>query len=212
VSRRNGARWKSIEFFRKHWPTDYAVSKFFYTLPQGYDADQRLTFRTLSGYLEVLGLPFKRTRLYNMQEAIWRLAVRDKNGKMAGYIDIPDPGGSSNWKIHRGSQQFVVLSRSTIDGKIEPGPDPFDLPRAIPSPAGSQTTQTDTTYATARDGLASEIDMFDTAVYDKNRPWCMFNVMMLRCEKGVASRQAIGRIHVDAFMACFPTYEIVTLE
>ena len=57
---------------------------------------------------------------------------------------------------------------------------------------------------------------FDTEVHSTDRPWCMFNVMMLRKagaqrsppekvslpadhEGIIFEREAIGRIHVDAF-------------
>src|SRR5947207_3588910 len=102
-----------------------------YTLPDGHSlrnfsgfkkfTDHRLTFRTLSAHFYVVGQPFQRKRLYNMQNPVWQLVVCDEAGILAGHIDIPDP--NSGRKIASGSREFIVLSRSTIDGKFEPAPD-----------------------------------------------------------------------------------------
>ena len=56
---------------------------------------------------------------------------------------------------------------------------------------------------------------FDTELYPVERPWCMFNVMMLEeaaePNQGCFERDTVGRIHVDAFLASSDV-EMVTLN
>jgi Heterokaryon incompatibility protein (HET) len=62
-----------------HWPPEQAP-KWKYALPGSH----RLRFRTMCADLYVVGRPFRRKRLFNMQHEIWRLAVVDKAEKLAG--------------------------------------------------------------------------------------------------------------------------------
>jgi hypothetical protein len=58
----------------------------------------------------------------------------------------------------------------------------------------------------------SENGHFDTEMYDEARPWCMFNFMLIECMGRIAYRVAIGRIHVDAFLASVPEEKVIDLE
>jgi hypothetical protein len=55
-----------------------------------------------------------------MTYPLFRLSIVDENMRLAGYIDVPDPDSR---KIMLGSREFVVLSRSTVDGKLDLAPD-----------------------------------------------------------------------------------------
>jgi hypothetical protein len=223
---RNQSEWRSNTKFLVTWPNGQ-VPNWKYTLPDArifhklnsskVFTDHRLTFRTLSAHFYVVGQPFRRKRLYNMQNPIWQLAVCDEAGILAGHIDIPDP--NSGRKIAGGSREFIVLSRSTIDGKFEPAPDSLENRRRKPiSPEPA-------TYGRAQLKAIEEImsikwradhinerGWFDTTVYDENRPWCMFNVLMLTYNAGWTYRDTIGRIHVDAFLAHRPVSKVIELD
>jgi hypothetical protein len=134
-----------------------------------------------------------------------------------GYIDIPDPCGTSVWKSYLGYREFAALSRSTIDADFEPPPDRLEnqrrrllddvsVDRAYSMPVASME------YGLSSQASINETGWFDEDVYDRGRPWCMFNVLLLMHENGIAYRSAIGRIHVDAFLSQGAEYETIELE
>lgn len=160
-----------------------------------------------------------------MQHAISRLAVSDYFGTQVGYIHSPDPDVSSDQdKIETGWYEFIVLSRSTIDGNFEPKPDPL---KYITEPAAyrgyrysyePQTIRRDH----RRDAVYGYVIDFkgnvNTEIFDKTKPWCMFSVLMIApdtSQKGVIAPlmcgRAIGRIQVDAFLACSPGMKVIEL-
>jgi hypothetical protein len=60
-----------------------------------------------------------------------------------------------------------------------------------------------------------EVGNFDTEMFPEDRPWCMFNVMLISRadgQTGISYRDTIGRIHVDAFLAHGPHQELIDLE
>jgi hypothetical protein len=130
---------------------------------------------------------------------------------MAGYIDIPDPELSPAGKEpFLGLHEFVVLSRSTI-GTWEPAPDPLKkgLRPSLYSQKGMGGYGESTSHSSS---YINEMGNFDTRAYDENRPWCLFNVMMIEWKGRVAYRLAIGRIHVDAFLYADSIRKEITLE
>ena len=53
---------------------------------------------------------------------------------------------------------------------------------------------------------------FDLRRYDKHKPWCIYNVMMVEWKGGVASRVGLGTVHIDAFYQAQPEERLVILE
>jgi hypothetical protein len=106
------------------WPDD-KPPRWKYLVPDSDgNLDHRLTFRTLSANFYVVGKPFQRQTLYNMEHVVWRLAVCDESARLAGYIEVPEPGSGA--VVQPGSWKFVAMSRSTVDGNFEPPPDPLN--------------------------------------------------------------------------------------
>jgi Heterokaryon incompatibility protein (HET) len=54
-------------------------------------------------------------------------------------------------------------------------------------------------------------DKYDHRRYNKNKPWPLYNVMMIERVDGVAYRVAIGIIHVTAFIRAKPTWKLIVL-
>jgi hypothetical protein len=177
----------------------------------------RLTFRTLTSHFYVVGRPYQRTKLFNMQHPIWRQVVCDRMGHLAGYIEVPEP--RSQGSIPPGSWNFAAMSRSTTDGKFLPPPDPLS-PRRLKPIVPELDIYGRTNIAeieelmnsVGRDENINAKGGFDKTIYDETRPWCMFNVLMLRQDTHIYHRAAIGRIHVDAFLAHKPVKEVIELE
>ena len=177
----------------------------------------RLTFRTLTARFYVVGQPYQRTKLFNVQHPIWRQAVCDQTGHLAGYIEVPEP--LSGEIIEPGNCKFVAMSRSTVDGHSKPPPDAL-FPRRLkpmgPALTGFKHPNIEQIEALMnsmrRNENIDEKGGFDKTVYDEKRPWCMFNVLLLRRDTHIYYRAAIGRIHVDAFLAHNPVKEVIDLE
>lgn len=134
------------------------------------------------------------------------------------YIDIPSPSAGGR-EIELGLRKFVVLSRSTVDGRYEPGPDVLEQRRLKElgvvlsvGEAPSLRTYEATESFRPKCGVLNVQGCFDAKIYDENRPWCMFNVMMIDTVDGVSYRDAIGRIHVDAILASKPFEDVIDLE
>jgi Heterokaryon incompatibility protein (HET) len=193
------------------WPDGRAP-----TWKYGLPGSHRLSFRTLCINLNVVGRPFQRARLYNMQLPIFRMAVCDESSTLVGYIDVPHPETGAVL-IAPGTREFAVLSRSTIDGQFEPAPDALVNRRRgaltyCITPFREAVDSPESYEFTVYSGKINEKGNFDARTYDETRPWCMFNVMMIKRVNGVAYREAIGRVHVDAVLASRPTEKIIDLE
>lgn len=200
------------------WPSGLEPS-WQYVLPKSH----RLSFRTLVVHFYVIGRPFQRHKLYNMEHPIYRLSIVDENGHLVGYIDIPDPASRT---ITLGRREFAVLSRSTIDGQHEPPPDSLGetrrrarfrpLQSSLEERSASMTQDSFGEYrALTKPNTTHNVGNFDTVICSERRPWCMFNVIMLCRPNGrtdPAYRDTIGRIHVDACLAGDAHEEIIDLE
>jgi hypothetical protein len=145
----------------------------------------------------------------------------DSGGLLVGYIDIPDPASR---RITLGKREFVVVSRSTINGQYEPEPDALGKSQILKrilfynTPLEYQMeTQADfeNYRPITKPNTTNAIGNFDTGTYPEDRPWCMFNVMMITRPSRLTSpayRDAIGRIHVDAFLEHHSGEKIIDLE
>lgn len=76
----------------------------------------------------MIGEPWSWKRLYNMKHTVYRMSIVDIEGMLAGYIDVPHPTDAQD-PIELGENDFVILSRSCIDGKFEPPPDALQIKR-----------------------------------------------------------------------------------
>jgi hypothetical protein len=172
-------------------------------LHHAHPSSHVITFRALITALFVVGKPWPRNRLYNMRHTVYRMSVVDREGIFAGYIDVPHPT-DDGYPIGPGENTFVVLSRSGIDGQFKPPPDALYVRRKkdVPPLDPPLDEQFDLENYKPEVAHLNERGNFDEDVYDKTRPWCMFNVMMFEyVGNGIAIRQAIGRFHVDAVLA-----------
>jgi hypothetical protein len=198
--------------YRIDWPAGM-TPKFRYNQPQSH----RITLKAQCASFYVVGQPWQRKKPYNVDYPIWCLSIIDENARLVGYIDVPEPTPSS--KIQLGNRFFAALSRSTIEGKVDPAPDNLNLHPSRRKEFSSYNTDlahqggmkaedaiANYRHHTAADKI-NKAGNFDTEVYPVDRPWCMYNVMMLKTLEGRNSqsggalyeREAIGRIHVDAF-------------
>ena len=206
---------------RVQWPDGLPPSRRYTLGTKNRISDHRLTLKTLSAKFYVVGPPWKRPALYNMKHTVWQQAVCDADGCQVGYIDVSHANSSTAASLSGlGCREFIVLSRSTVDGRFDPAPDEMTTSRRKTPLVSQQMEFGRSTLGAvadnhrlrsiANDQLSTK-GWFDKTVYDDTRPWCMFNVMMLTNGE-VKERAAIGRIHVDAFLAHRPVSKVIELH
>ena len=116
------------------------------------------------------------------------LSVFDSDGLRAGIVTLD---GNSFQRLTPGLHEFICLSQTTLS-------------HADSDPAWDEETES---YAgkpggspiTPRPLLNQEDEPFDQGRYDPNICWCLYNVMMIEWQDGVAYRVGIGQVHVHAF-------------
>lgn len=101
-------------------------------------------------------------------------------------------------------QEFVCLSRRR-ESLFDDGPapqSPEDDFKNIPDQV--------TLYPYHSSAEAREV-AFDHRRYNRYKPWPLYNVMMIEWDNGVASRIALGTLHVTAFVQAKPISKLITL-
>ena len=128
-------------------------------------------------------------------------SIFDLAGFAAGILYLPSHAvGTFESDFH----EFVCLSRRP-QGWLDDGPvpqSPQDDFKNIPNKAALYPYQN---TAAARDCC------FDHTRYNMHKPWPLYNVMMIRRDNGVASRVALGTMHVTAFVQAKPVMKVITL-
>ena len=127
--------------------------------------------------------------------------IFDLAGFAAGVIYIPS---HSIGTFEGDFQEFVCLSRLP-QNRLDDGPvpqSPQDDFNNIPDKATLYPYQN---TAAARDTC------FAHRRYNMHKPWPLYNVMMIRRDNGVASRVALGTMHVTAFGQAKPVMKVITL-
>jgi hypothetical protein len=148
---------------------------------------------------------------YNMVHILYYVQLLDVSGYGVGYIDAPGPEFlDTDFGAMLGTkQEFVVLSRASLDPWTKNLPDPLPTLDLVPD---AEAGRSDEAVQEDGTGVLEETARFDTLVYDQMKPWCLFNVMVIkRLANGVAVRMAIGRIHIDAFIRARPAVKTIVL-
>ena len=128
--------------------------------------------------------------------------IFDLDGFAAGTISLPQQFiGTFEGEF----QEFVCLSRRRrgqwgVDESV------------LPSPQDDFKNVPDRVALYPYERSADAIDAgFDHRRYNRHKPWPLYNVMMIRRDNGVASRIALGTMHVTAFVQAKPVMKVITL-
>ena len=129
--------------------------------------------------------------------------IFDRDGFAAGKVSMP----AALIKTLKGDyyQEFVCLSRRRW-GIMDDGPAPD-------SPEDDFKDIPDKVTLYPYNNCSAAIDSeFDQRRYNMDKPWRLYNVMMIgRDNDGVASRIALGTMHVTAFVQAKPVLKVITL-
>ena len=142
-----------------------------------------------------------RDRLAEEGANLWRQKIFDLDGFLAGMIDVPAQLIGTLKGEH---QEFVCLSRRRYNQHDdEPCPEgPEDEFKNIPHRVTLYP------YYNSAEAIGGE---FDHRRYNRYKPWPLYNVMMIGWDNGVATRIAVGVLHVTAFVQAKPTKKLITL-
>lgn len=136
--------------------------------------------------------------------ATCQLWILDNAGKRAGIAHV-----SGQWLVGkdttaaRSGPSFLKLSQQT-----------FSLNESDPAWDGETCTYRGAPGSPAinpQEPLGPEDEVFDQAVYDQNICWCLYNVLLLEWDGGIAYRVGIGYLHIDAFDRANPEWMTVGL-
>ena len=153
-------------------------------------------FRTASTHCTSPGDPLGET-----DRTLCPLRILDQDGFAAGRMYVPAQLIGTLKGEH---QELVCLSRRRYNQ--------LDHGNAPQSPEDDFNNIPDrvTLYPAERSTGAIEAE-FDYRRYNRHKSWPLYNVMMIEWDKGVASRVAIGTMHVTAFVQAKPTRKVITL-
>jgi len=115
--------------------------------------------------------------------------LRDEDQSLVGGIVVP----AVVWRDMElpGRYSVVAISRSSSK---------FDIEEGLSPPPGDDSDLSAVFVQPKDNPLDPGIDNgFDTGKYDANRPWCMYEVMMIQWDGDVAVRLGVGTCHVEVF-------------
>lgn len=174
----------------------------------------KLRFWALSAFFNITGDHNIFTRVGNTESCadgshlVCLLSIFDHEGLLAGTIRVPGPVASDLAKMRH---EFILLSRTRLDSKNLYEQDPLKIEKLslanwsldhIPP----QMEQDDTASVSSEPEFA-----FDHKRYDAEKLFCVYNVMLVERNEGVAYRLGLGWIHIDAFHQAFPERKLIVL-
>ena len=129
------------------------------------------------------------------------LSIFDRDGFVAGRIHVPAQFVGTLKGEH---QEFVCLSRRRYNQQ-DHGPAPQSPEDGFKDVPDRVTLYP---YDSSIEAIEAE---FDHRRYNRYKPWPLYNVMMIERDNGVASRIALGVMHVTAFVQAKPITKLITL-
>lgn len=128
------------------------------------------------------------------------LSILDSDGIRAGIVYVD---GNTFRKLLPGLHYFIKLSQTTFS-------------HADSDPAWDENTES---YSGKPGGppinpmppLDAEDELFDQTRYDPNICWCLYNVLMIEWQNGMAYRAGVGQVHIYAFDGASPQWEKIVL-
>jgi hypothetical protein len=136
-------------------------------------------------------------------------SILDRDGFAAGAIYLP--GHESTIRSNQ-KYEIVCLSRRRSDfGPDSYGDDVGGSPQPPPEDDFKDIPGHVTIYPVLGALFLAAKLTYDPRRYNMYKPWPLYNVMLIRREKDVAYRVAIGLMHVTAFLQAQPVKKLITL-
>ena len=168
-----------------------------------HPGSNRLVFRAYTAFFRILSICCISLGdpLGANGRILFPLTIFHRDGFEAGRIFLP---AHLVGTLKGEFREFVCLSRRRYN-RLDGGPGPQ-------SPEDDLKNISDgvTLYPHSASTAAME-DEFDHRRYNSYKPWPLYNVMMIGWDDGVASRIALGTLHVTAFVQAKPMMKVFTL-
>ncbi|KAG8533921.1 uncharacterized protein KY384_001662 [Bacidia gigantensis] len=134
------------------------------------------------------------------------LGMAASPGKVGGYVLVPGEIATTMKRdLKESLYALVMISRCKLDTQESRGEGNPDL--LIDSEA---TTMEEQSFPD-RPHIDQSGGHFDQQRYDGEKPWCMYNIMLVEWIDGVAYRLGVGKMHIDAWAQAEATRKIITL-
>ena len=134
------------------------------------------------------------------------LGIASLPGKIGGHVMIP---AEISTTLKRDSKDtpyaLVMISRCKLADQESRGEGNPDLL------IDSEATTTVEQFFPDRPHMDTRGGHFDQQLYDGQKPWCMYNIMLVEWINDVAYRLGVGKMHIDAWAQCEATRKIITL-
>lgn len=136
------------------------------------------------------------------------VSILDNDGFAAGTIYLP---GHESTILSNQKYEIVCLSRRRCDSDLASfGDDVRGSPLPPPEDDFKDISGHVTIYPVGRSAHVAKL-AYDARRYNMHKSWPLYNVMLIRREKDVAYRVAIGLMHVTAFLQARPVKKLITL-
>ena len=164
---------------------------------------QQLIFRAYTAFFRISSVwpTPPRDLLADERLVSWQYSVFDPDGFRAGTVVVP---GRLIETLKGDHQEFVCLSRRRYN-QLDNGPCPEGTEEEF------KNIPHQVTLYPYFPSAESALDDFDHRRYNRYKPWPLYNVMMIGWHNGVASRIAIGVLHITAFLQKKPIRKLIRL-
>jgi len=134
------------------------------------------------------------------------LGLTTSPGKVGGYVMVP---AEISMTLKRDSKDssyaLVMISRCKLYDQKSRGEGNPDLL------VDSEATTMEEQCFPDRPHIDTGGGHFDQQRYDGEKPWCMYNIMLVEWINDVAYRLGVGKMHIDAWAQAEATRKIITL-
>ena len=134
------------------------------------------------------------------------LGLASSPGKVGGYVMVPAEISTTLKRDSKDSPYaLVMISRCKLDDQKSRGEGNPDLL------VDSEATTMEEQCFPDRPHIDTGGGPFDQQRYDGEKPWCMYNIMLVEWINDVAYRLGVGKMHIDAWAQAEATRKIITL-
>ena len=163
------------------------------------------TFQIGSGHYLTMAIYLHKCTPEN--HTVCPLPLRDVDGYIAGYALVP--GDVSTKMNSEARYEVIMISRAKNFSQKDRGGGQGNPNLLVDSEA---TTLEKSHFPNAPDINTSRNGYgFDEQRFDSDKPWCLYNIMLVEMKDDVAYRLGVGTMHIDAWAQAKPVKKTIVL-
>ena len=137
------------------------------------------------------------------------LGLATSPGKVGGYVMVPGEISMTLMRDFKDPKDspyaLIMISRCKLENQESRGEGNPDLL------VDSEATTMEEQCFPDRPHIDTHGGHFDQQRYDSEKPWCLYNIMLVEWIDDVAYRLGVGKMHIDAWAGAEATRKIITL-